>query len=374
MKKRILIVLNKFVVGGIETTLLTLLSNINYDLYDVTLGIFCKGGELESKIPPNVKITYLLKKDISNKKITCRLFWLYMQFAPKWLINKKYIKEKYDIAIAYTLDFIYFIKGFKGKKVCWVHGDYFPFKMKNHLLGKLRKKLTIKYFNECSNIICCSEQLKTMLISFSNNTLKNVVFLRNPINQHEIIEKANTECNYHFDKSVITFITVGRLTQQKGYDRLIPIMAELHQRYSNFKLLIIGDGDLRQQLVELSKECNADQFVEFLGHQDNPFKYVLRSDVYVCSSYMEGYSTSISEAIILGRAIVSTNCGGSDQLLDNGRAGVLTDNDSHSLKIGIERLLKNKDEIKKLKDLSNKRRNQLFDINIIMEEILKVAF
>ena len=374
MKKRIFIITNKLIGRGVETTLLYLLTNIDLSKYDITLGLICAGGELEHLVPSDIKITYLFKKDPASNRSRNTFIRLFWTFAPGWLLKRKYIKGKYDIAIAYSLEYAYLLKGFKGKKFAWVHGDWFPFKMRNHIIGRAEKRSTINTFKKFDNIICCSENLKKMLESFSNNKLENVIFLRNPINRYEIIKKSNEECDFKFEAGITYFVTVGRLTRQKGYDILIPIMIDLHKKYSNYKLIIIGDGEDRESLEKIVLDNLANEYIILLGYKANPFKYVKHCDVFVCSSRMEGYSTSISEAIILGKAVISTDCGGSDQLLDRGAAGILTETNQESLKNGIVKLLNDKELIDYYKKISELRSAQLFDTRTIIEDIEKVAF
>ena len=374
-KKRVLIIINKFVYGGIETTLLEILNQVDYNKYDITVGCMIRGGELEKNIPKRVHIVYLTKFDVFPSGLRRKLIDAFILFAPGKIVYKKFIKDNYDSIICYHGDFVSILKGFKGKKTCWIHGDWFPFKITNTLLGKIRKRLLLKHMRSCDKIVCVSNHLKDKLTTFFNNKLDNIIFQRNAINPRKIEEKSNEKVSdYDFNDGLLHFISVGRLARQKGYDLLIPIVANLHQKNSNFKLLIIGDGEERKNLENLIESHGANDFITLLGMKANPFPYVKNSDVFICSSRMEGYSTSISEAIILGKCIVSTNCGGSDQLLDYGKAGILVENNSEGINKGLYEILANQDLIKIYSEKSKERSKVLFNLSEIIKEIVEVCF
>ena len=101
----------------------------------------------------------------------------------------------------------------------------------------------------------------------------------------------------------------------------------------------------------------------FLGYQDNPYKYVAKADIFVCSSRSEGYSTAVSEALILGVPVVSTNCSGSYELLgNNNEYGIVTENNEQSLYQGIKQLIDSPSLLIHYKKQAQLRKD-LFSIN-----------
>lgn len=373
--KRILIVTNRFTMGGVETTLLTLLRNYSKEEYDVTLGLCCKGGELENCIPDGIKVVYLLPfNPMALPKVFSQLFQLFLLLMPKWMSRRLFIRSNYDSVIAYSGNMIYYLKGFKGKKICWIHDDWFPFKTQNHIIGKIRKKKTLSLLSECDNVVCVSNHLKNMLIEYSEHRLKNVKFLPNPIDAAAIIAKGSQKCDFDFELNKLYFVSVGRLHPVKGYERLINIMSRMRVLYDDFELLIIGTGDEDAKLKKLVEEKNAQEYIKFLGFQSNPYKFVSKCDMYICSSFMEGYSTTVCEAMILGNGIVSTNCGGADQILEDGKYGVLTQNSEDDLEKGIRMILDNRELVQEYRELSCLRAKELFDLKKSVDNIQTIAF
>lgn len=374
--KRILIATNKFGHGGVEKTLLTILQNYNQEKYEITIGLTCRGGDLESFIPNYIKIKYFLPFDpMKLNRIISNIFQFILLISPNFLLNLLYKVNNYDSVIAYSGNMIYYIKGFRGKKVCWIHDDWFPFKTQKHILGRFRKYKTIKYLSCCDNVICVSNNLKQMLEEYSGGLLKNVIFLPNAIDPKQIVEFSKETPNFTFNnKEKKYFISVGRLHKIKGFDRLIRAFWEVLSSDKKYELIIVGDGDEKYNLEDMIKKFDAGDRIHLVGYSDNPYSYMAKSDVYVCSSYMEGYSTTISEAMILGKAIISTDCGGSDQILDYGKYGIFVENSISGLKAGIKKIVSNSNNIVDYQKLSLTRATQLFDLDNSMRAIEEIAF
>jgi glycosyltransferase involved in cell wall biosynthesis len=118
-------------------------------------------------------------------------------------------------------------------------------------------------------------------------------------------------------------IGIGRLSDQKGFTFLIRAFRDLVRRRPA-KLVIIGEGDKRQDLEALIRSLGLDRDVALLGRQANPYKYLARASVFVLSSMGEALPTVLLEAMALGVPIVSTRCPcGPEELLENGKYGVL---------------------------------------------------
>ena len=81
----------------------------------------------------------------------------------------------------------------------------------------------------------------------------------------------------------------------------------------------------------------------FVGFKSNPYKYVKNADLYVCSSRKEGFSTAVTEALIVGTPVVSTNCSGATELLGyNNEYGIVTENNEEALYEGIKKMISDK--------------------------------
>lgn len=109
-----------------------------------------------------------------------------------------------------------------------------------------------------------------------------------------------------FENGVTTFITAGRLSPEKNQLRLIDAFAQVHLERPDTRLVILGSGPLRNQLVGRIAELGIDRSVILTGQQSNPYAFLDRADCFVLSSDYEGQPMVILEAKIVGLPVVST--------------------------------------------------------------------
>ena len=104
------------------------------------------------------------------------------------------------------------------------------------------------------------------------------------------------------------------------------------------------------------------------GSQDNPYPYIKSSDLLVCASYFEGYNLTVAEALILGTPVLSTNCAGPNEILDNGKYGLIVDNSEEGLYSGIKDSLDNPEKMQYYKKKARERLD-FFNENKIVDKI-----
>lgn len=119
------------------------------------------------------------------------------------------------------------------------------------------------------------------------------------------------------------FVTVGRMSPEKGYIRLLEICRRLKEDGYTFNLWLIGDGPQREELELKAKELDVTDVAIFLGQQSNPHAYTSKADVFICSSYDEGYSTACTEAIMLGVPVITTDVSGGQEIIDEAESGLI---------------------------------------------------
>jgi len=145
----------------------------------------------------------------------------------------------------------------------------------------------------------------------------------------------------------IVLISTGRLIKRKGYQYLIPAIRNL-----DIKLQLIGDGNLTTELKQLVKQNKID--VEFLGKKNHKeiIKYLQKADVFVLPSLNEGMSNSILEAMACGLPIITTDTGGSKELI-KGNGFIVKKNNISELKDAMQKFI---DNSKLIKQMGNKSR------------------
>lgn len=121
-----------------------------------------------------------------------------------------------------------------------------------------------------------------------------------------------------------TFLAVGRLHPQKGFDVLIRAMAQVHGLESAWQLIILGEGDSRAELEQIIEASELGDTIRLQGRVLNPWPWLKAADVFVLSSHSEGFPNALCEAMAAGLPVVSTDCpSGPADLITDGEDGLL---------------------------------------------------
>lgn len=354
-KKKLAVVLDSFGIGGIPKACNVHMARLLV-YYDITLFLKTDKGELYKDIPSGVKKVFvtsdnvktIILKDLKKFKIFSAISFLF-----KFLKNRKNIvlcdeivnkkrglvtEEEFDAVFAYhgmnlwNLTFsLYRLKG--KKKIAWIHGDH-PYK------GDEIEKIG-KVYSQYDRIYCVSQVCKDNFIAdFPLLENKLYVFL-NQINSKEIIDKSLDALPEKFDNTKINIVTVGRLSPEKGQDLIPSAIAKLVEQDYSVHWYIVGGGEDYCRLYNLAEKNNVLDFITFTGSKENPYTYIRYCDVYVQPSYSECYGLSISEAGILGKAIVATDICGIKPELSSNDAAIFVKPDSQDIANAIKLLIDN---------------------------------
>ena len=196
----------------------------------------------------------------------------------------------------------------KTRRYAWMHG---------YDKGvSLRKE-----YERIGKVVCVSKTNADRLRKESENRF-DVDYAYNLLNDDEIVEKGKERIPLGRANEV-QFVTVGRMSQEKGYMRLLEACRLLKDDGLKFNVWLIGDGPQREVLQKKAKDLKLKDAVTFLGQQSNPHAYTSKSDVFICSSYDEGYSTACTEAVILGVPVISTNVPGAKEIIEEAECGLI---------------------------------------------------
>lgn len=211
-------------------------------------------------------------------------------------------------------------------KILVVHGTVVHDKNVPALIQWLRIKIIFPWLYNCANYtVCVSEGIKHELSCIGR--VRRAIAIPNFFDVESIIEKSKIpipkKWESLFEKNTI-LMTSGRLSDQKKQSYLIDILTLLRKQGSSAKLVILGDGELRDDLVKkcsshnlsswVSWEINSnfesaiDADVYFLGYVSNPYQYLRHASLFLFPSAWEGFPMALCEAMICGTPIVSTDC------------------------------------------------------------------
>lgn len=335
--KRVLFLIHDLGYGGAEKVLVNLANNLDKTKFDVTIQTLFDIGVNKQFIKKHVH--YIGGWKHYFPKHTKIMTYI----SPKKLC-KMVIKDDYDIVVS-------FLEGpcariasaYEGKKVAWIHTEM---KDKEEFASAFKSfDEAVLCYNEFDRIISVAETVKERFMQIADLKDSKCEVLYNVNETGYIIEKSHDKQDI-IKKScgIFNLVSVGRLIPVKCFEQLINIHKRLVDAGIKNNLYIVGEGPEHQNLQRQIDELNLNDTCNLLGFDENPYKYVSNADLFVCSSNKEGFSTSVTEALVLGVPVVSTNVSGAKELLGNeNEFGVVTDIDEDTLYNGILRMLTEKD-------------------------------
>lgn len=200
----------------------------------------------------------------------------------------------------------------------------------NILIEILRKLL----YKNASAIVLQTEGVQEGFKKKNINLGNKIYTVPNPI--------STKFCNNSIGPKEDIILSVGRLTKEKGHDLLIRSFAK-NINIGNFKLVIIGDGIEKPNLIELTKRLGIYDRVEFLGLIENIEHFMSKASIFVLPSRSEGFPNALCEAMAMGCASISFNCNyGPEEIIKSESNGILVEKENiDQLSIQIERLINN---------------------------------
>jgi len=359
-KIKLCFLINCFTMGGAQVFLYNLIKNLDYEIFDIYIIGIKNIGPFKEKFNKLSVNTYSLNvTNICDLHSFLRLFRLFKKINPDILHTNLFYSH-----IMGRLVSIFF--GFKV--IGTIHNT-----LHYNLFMQFLLKIT-DFLNDY-NIAVCKKVKKVLLekkISKPNKIkviYNSVVYDRyqNELDLTEIDKYKNDLALKNNDK---VLISIGRLENPKGYLNLIKSIKIIDNKYDNYKLLIIGKGNLYQALKKEIKKNNLEQKIKLLSEREDIEKLLKISDIYIMSSLWEGLPISLLEAMASGLPVIATKVGGINEVVKNNKNGLLIEpGDIIELANAIEKLLKSDNE--KLKKLGSKAQNTIRNYFCLEEQVKK---
>lgn len=317
--------------GGAEKVLCSLVNAMDRTKFNITVQTLYRENP-GKYLAPGIRFKYCYLEASAINRLRMRAE------AALGLTYPLHIRGGYDIEAAYLeCGATKIIAGSNSKnalKLAWVHCDL-KRKTKNPE-GFVRE--TKKWYSKFDKVICVSENVRESFEDLYGDTAETAV-LHNAVDSGYIIERSALPLPDNVERRKLTVLSVGRLAEQKGYMRLLRAHKRLVSGGLDHELWIAGEGPERAALEEYIRENGLDGTVKLLGFIDNPYPVMKAADVLVCSSFYEGFSTFVTEGLILGRPVVTTDCTGMRELLGDSEYGLVTENSENGLYNGIRTML-----------------------------------
>lgn len=362
--KKLLFVIESLGIGGAEKSLVTLLNLLDYTTYEVDLQLFSYGGELEGMLPKQVNLlpplpyyeslsepmrTYSFHNPLKYTK--ARLAYS-AEIRKNELTNPEKAvvfwktshncfeqnSKEYDVAIAYAqgTPTFYVADCVKAeKKYAWVNSIY--------SINDMYKSYVSDKYGQYDKTVFVSEAAKD---TFTNviHTNKESAIIRDIMDPDVICKMSELEsrANKCMEFSSTKILTVGRLSNHKGYDIALDACEIMKNRGLSFKWYILGKGYLEEEIRKTISEKKLEDYMVLLGADVNPYPYFKKADIYVQTSRHEGFGIAIAEARILNVPVVTTEFDAVYTQMVNGENGLVVSVNAEAIADGIERLITDK--------------------------------
>ena len=337
MKKRLLFTSYNIGSGGIGTSLINILNDIDYNKYEVTLILISDDKTRIELIPKEVKIVFFNYKEngiIGKIKNRLKLNYYVLKY-----------KNKFDFSACFTP--FCFNSAYIARNVCknsnfWVHADYYT-------LYKEDKNKVIEFFEnkkikKFKRVIFVSE-------SGLNNAVKIMPYLKeksyvcnNLLNVNTLMKKYNEEVDDPIirENNETIFLNVSRHDEkEKSITRIIEASKMLKEENQNFKVYLIGDGQDNKMYKDMVKKYSLENTCIFKGFKNNPYPYFKNVDAHILCSDSEGYPVVIVETLTLKINCISTDVSDVKQIF-NGNNNLLIEKSSQGVYNGMKKVIENK--------------------------------
>lgn len=362
--KKILFVINNMKIGGIQKSLINLLSEIN-DLYDISLIVFSPDGCLMKYLPSNIKIvpvnpllqvlginqkeSYGKGLKILSLQTFCAIFT--RVFGNGWIINLLVkigsIKETFDYAISYAQFFPakYFVGGTNeyvlncvkaNSKIAFVHSDFENYGGNN--------KYTRSKYKEFDKIAFCSNSVRDGFLKIMPE-LKNKTYVVKNFNAYEKIRTLSFKETIKYSKDFYNLISISRLSEEKGIDKAIKAVAYCLGKGLKINYHIVGDGPDKILLQRLTQKFAIEKHVFFYGETENPYKFLPNADLLLFPSIHEAAGLVIEEAASLGVPVLASETISSQEMVLDNDFGWVCENNQEKFNLFLESLLVNSEKI-----------------------------
>ena len=365
--KKILFMIHDLGHGGAEKVLVNLVNNMDHSKFDVTVTALFGGGVNEQFLSPKVKYRACFPREIPGNSHLMKLL------SPKQL-HSRLVKERYDVEVAYlegpAARVISGCADESTKTACWIHSTQYSeeiFKIGFRSADEARA-----CYGRFDKMLYVSEGVKSAFESVCPEA-KGGQVVYNTNESEKIIALSEESAELLSFDGCVRVCAVGKVVENKGFDRLARVHKRLKDEGIGLHTYILGVGDKQGEIEEYIRENGLCDSFTFLGYQTNPYKYVAKCDVFVCSSFAEGFSTAATEALIVGTPVCTVEVSGMREMLgSNNEYGVICENSEDALYEGLRSLVSSPQRLAHYKEMAALRGKDFSTENTVcaVEEML----
>lgn len=334
---KVLFLVESLAGGGAEKILSGLVRGLDRDRFDVTVCTVVDCGPYREEVGKYARYRTI----VGGRGLLYRIrYALVYRFLPAAWIYKWGIAGDHDVEVAFTeglpTRLLAAAPEGNSRKIAWVHVDLEARPWTQGLVFRSLEEEK-KAYARFQTVVHVSQTVREAFERRFGAHAGSVV-LHNPVDR-DAVRSGAAAAEEVPEKKCFRFISVGRLEDQKGFDRLIAALALLKERGWRAELVILGEGSRRRELEGQAAALGVADSVLMPGFLGNPYPWMASADVFVCSSRSEGMSTVVTEALALGVPVLAVECSGVREQLGMGRFGRIVENHEEALAGGMEDFL-----------------------------------
>ncbi len=302
VNNKIAFLINNFYAGGAERALSIIIEKLQEEF---EIELICLEKRDFYSVPKNVKRIYLSNLTGEESGIIKLLYLPIFAWKLKKYTSKNGIKfVQSHLFRANFTNIIATILGGKHRTQL-VNSTLISRYLNKGIGGKINLTLIKLLYPKANLIIWKSKGMKKDAEELFSLRTRQIV-INNPINLEKIKNLSKERVTeFSFTKDKIYIISVGRLIHLKRKQDLIKVLPYLPKEV---EVILIGDGNEKDKLIELSKKLDVKDKVHFIGNTVNPFKFLSKSDIFINTSETEGFPNVIVEAMAFGLPVISSDC------------------------------------------------------------------
>ena len=365
MKKKLLFVICTFGRAGVETALLELLRKLDPEQFEISLFVLRAQGEMASALPPYVQ---LLNTDYDTTSVhsragrwklrarTLRFLWTRgtaIRLIPYALHNlwdmcrhgsvhaerllwrllsegAPRLDTEFGLAVAYMdgSSTYYVADHVKAiRKAAFVHTDY--------TLAGYTRALDQDCYSKMDRIFAISDEVGSRFLEVYPEYGYKLDVFHNILNVSEIRRKSQLSGGFTDEYEGTRILTIGRLSSEKAHEVSIEALKLLKDAGGRFRWYVLGEGEQRRILEKKIRALGLTEDFILCGAVDNPYPYLVQTDLYVHVSRYEGKSIAIQEAQILECVILASDCRGNRENVSDGEDGKMCPLTPEGIRDGI---------------------------------------
>ncbi len=364
----ILHVIPKLTVGGVENQLLMVLKNYDRKIFSPIVCCLSDSGDLGSEIEScGVELICLNKlKHTFDWTIIKDIYKLIKQKSVKIIRTHQYHANLYGRIAALF-----------AKVPCIVASVHNVYTIDTKIHRRIFNHFLAHYTDR---IVAVSKAVMHDILQYDRISHKKICVIYNGIEMKSFLNiHGNIRKEFGIPENISLIGTVGRLTAQKGHKYLLEAINKLKFKFPEIKLLIAGDGPLKNDLIKYAQSLNIHDKVIFLGlRRDIPI-FLSSIDIFVLPSLWEGLSNALIEAMASGKPVIATDIPPVREIIHSEDLGILVPpENSDAIADAIELLLYNKNRAEAFGKTANEKvflsftiENTVKQYTSLFESILK---